>query len=148
MPSPRSSIWKDAPELIIPDLPAVLCDSKDLWLCYAVWHSASKHYSIVQFIDVIEHHLTAINDEGLRKEHPYAKAGLEFYAFNEITESRETIQWSVLKARHWVVTFKDNTLDVIASDAKVVASNLRASNPMAALLAFLKTPTASGSSST
>jgi len=132
MPSPQSSVWKDAPELAIPDLPALLCDSDDLWLAYR----SDQGYAIVQFIDVFDHRLSPINDEGLGK-HPYASAGLQFYAFNEITVSAETERWAGLKARHWAVTFKDNTLDVVASDAKVVARDLQASSPTAALFDFL-----------
>jgi hypothetical protein len=136
MSSPQSSIWRDAPELAIPDLPVLLCDSEDLWLCYAIAHSDVERYAIVQFIDVIDHRLSPINDEGLG-QHPYYKAGLQFYAFNEITGSAEALKWAVLRARHWAVTFKDNTLDVIASDAKVVATDLPASSPSVALLDFL-----------
>ena len=132
MPSPQSSVWKDAPELAIPDLPALLCNSCDLWLAYR----SHRGYAIVQFVEVIDHRLSPINDEGIGK-HPYASAGLQFYAFNEITGSAECVQWSVLRARHWAVTFKDNTLDVVARDAKVVARDLQASNPTAALLEFI-----------
>jgi len=34
MGEPRVSIWTEAPELAIPDVPALLCDSEDLWLAY------------------------------------------------------------------------------------------------------------------
>lgn len=132
MPSPQSSVWKDAPELAIPDVPALLCDSSDLWLAYR----SHRGYAVVQFIDAFDHRLSPINDEGLGS-HPYAEAGLQFYAFNEITGSSETIEWSALRARHWAVTFKDNTLDVVASDAKVVARDLQASSPTAALFKVL-----------
>jgi hypothetical protein len=136
MSSPQSIVWKDAPEFTVPDTKALLWDSGDLWLCYAMAHNSPLRYAIVQFPDVIDHRLSPINDEGIGK-HPYAKAGLQFYAFNEITRSRETIEWSVLRARHWVVTFKDDTLDVVASGAKIVATDLQASSPMAALVGFL-----------
>lgn len=130
--SPKSSVWQDAPELAIPDVPAVFCDSSDLWLAYR----SHGGYAIVRFVGTIDHRLSPINDEGLGK-HPYAKAGLQFYAFNEITGSAEAVRWSALRARHWAVTFKDNTLDVVASDAKVVARDLQASSPTAALFEFL-----------
>jgi len=136
MPVPRSSIWKDAPELAIPDVPTLLCDSEDLWLYYAVAYSEVERFAVVQFTGVIDHRLSPINDEGIG-QHPYAKAGLQFYAFNEIIGSAESLKWAALKPRHWAVTFKDNTLDVIAEDAKVVATDLQASNPTAALLEFL-----------
>jgi hypothetical protein len=132
MSSPQSSVWKDAPELAIPDVPALLCDSSDLWLAYR----SHQGYAIVRFVGVIDHRLSPINDEGLGK-HPYASAGLRFYEFNEITGSAESVRWSAFRARHWAVTFKDNTLDVVAEDAKVVARDLHASSPTAALFEFL-----------
>ena len=134
--SPQSSVWPDAPELAIPDLPALFCDSIDLWLAYAMAHTPQRRYAIVQFIDVIDHRLSPINDEGLGS-HPYATFGLQFYAFNEITGSREAIKWSALQARHWVVTFKDNALDVVAGGAKVVARDVDAGSPMSALIGYL-----------
>ncbi|HSY09536.1 MAG TPA: hypothetical protein VK840_01340 [Candidatus Dormibacteraeota bacterium] len=136
MSSAKASIWRDAPELAIPDLPAILCDSSDLWLAYKVAPSSSERYAIVRFIHVIDHRLSPINDEGLGK-HPYIRADLKWYTFNELTQSQETIEWSVLKARHWAITFKDNTLDVIATGAKVVAADLQAISPTAVLLEFL-----------
>jgi hypothetical protein len=132
----KSSIWKPAPELAIPDIPALLCDSEDLWLSYALAYRTTKCYAVVQFLDVIDHRLSPINDEGLNR-HPCFSAGLQFYAFNEVTGSPETFKWFSLKARHWVITFKDNTLDVIAGDAKVLAHDLTAENPTSALLNFL-----------
>jgi hypothetical protein len=139
MSSPQSSVWKEAPEFTVPDLKTLLWDydSGDLWLCYGMAHTSPMRYAIVRFIDVIDHRLSPINDEGIGK-HPYAKAGLKFYAFNEITGSREAIEWSVLGARHWAVTFKDDTLDVVASDAKVVATDLQARSPREALICFLR----------
>lgn len=133
MPSPQSSVWKDAPELSIADVPALFCDSSDLWLAYR----SHQGYAIVQFVDVIDHRLSPINDEGMGS-HPYYKAGLQFYAFNEITGSSETIAWSGLRARHWVVTFQDNTLNVIATDSKVIVRGLQASSPTAALFEVLR----------
>jgi len=127
----------DAPELAIPDLPALFCDSTDLWLCYAMAEPAEERYAIVQFTGVIDHRFSPINDQGLGK-HPYARAGLQVYAFNEITDSAETIEWSVLRARHWAVTFKDNTLDVIARGAKVVERDVEAGSPTSALIRLLR----------
>src|SRR6185503_18067200 len=124
--SPQSSVWKDAPELAIPDVPALICDSEHLWLAYRSY----RGYAIIHFVDVIDHRLSPINDEGIAK-HPYFSAGLQFYAFNEIAGSAEALRWSALRARHWVVTFKDNTLDVLATDAKIVARDLQASSPSA-----------------
>ncbi|MBI2946863.1 MAG: hypothetical protein HYY23_04400 [Verrucomicrobia bacterium] len=140
MPSPKATIWQEAPKLALPDVPAILCDSSNLWLAYLIASSLPNRYAVVRFMDVIDHRLSPINDEGIGK-HPYAKAGLNWYSFNEIIDSSETIRWSVLKAgliaRHWVITFKDNTLDVIARGAEIVTADRQASSPVAALLGLL-----------
>jgi hypothetical protein len=136
MSSPKSIVWKDAPQISVPDLKSLHWDSGDLWLCYDIAQASEPRYAIVRFIHVIDHRLSPINDEGLGK-HPCFKSGLQFYAFNEITGSAETVRWSVLRARHWVVTFKDDTLDVIAQDAKVIARDLVANSPTTALFQFM-----------
>src|SRR4051812_47087853 len=112
MATPHVTTWTPAPELAIPDVPALLADSNCLWLAYATTaEPRGQMYAVVRFNDVIDHRLSPINDEGIGK-HPYARAGLQWYAFNEVIDSVEAIEWHALKARHWVITFKDNTLDV------------------------------------
>jgi hypothetical protein len=129
MPTPRTTIWSDAPELAIADLPSLLADDGSLFVSYR----AAQGYAVVRFDRVIDHRLSPINDEGIGK-HPYAKCGLQWYSFNELSDSSETLEWSVLQARHWVITFKDVALDVVAVGATVVAQELLASSPLAALL--------------
>jgi hypothetical protein len=129
----KSTIWKDAPELAIPYIPAILADSENLWLGYETnKEPVGNYYAVIKFIDVFDHRLSPINDEGLR-EHPYYTAGLQFYSFNELTGSRECEKWKVLGARHWVITFKDNTLDIIGTSAELVANNIVAQNPVSAI---------------
>ena len=118
-------------------MPAMLSDSDSLWLAYATTSEPLGNvYAVIQFSDVIDHRLSPINDEGLG-QHPYASAGLKYYAFNEILDSVETKRWKALVGRHWVVTFKDGTLDVVAVSAKVVADNVIATVPVAALLSVV-----------
>jgi hypothetical protein len=135
MSKPRASIWAAAPEPGIPESPALIADSDSLWLAYC--RAADEGVAVIQFRGVIDHHLSPINDEGLGR-HPYAGAGLEFYGFNEVVGSAEADRWSSLGARHWVVTFKDNTLDVVARSAEVLVSSMAAATPLAALLATVK----------
>jgi hypothetical protein len=134
MGTPVASIWGTAPELGITEPPALVTDAEDLWLAY--FRAAGDLIAVVRFSGVIDHRLSPINDEGLGK-HPYARAGLRFYSFNELKDSDETLRWSGLKARHWVVTFKDNTLDVIATSGEVVAAEVAASSPLEALLSVI-----------
>jgi hypothetical protein len=124
-----------APEPGIPEPPALFYDSSRLWLAYV--RAEDDLVTVLRFDGVIDHHLTPINDEGLGK-HPYATAGLQPYSFNELSGSAESSHWSVLEARHWVVTFKDNTLDVVAQTADVLQLGLPARSPMGALIASLQ----------
>jgi hypothetical protein len=119
MPSPSVTIWADAPELAIPEDPALLSDGSNLWLAYETVHEPRGHiYAAIRFLHVFDHRLSPINDEGLGK-HPYSKFGLRWYSFNEVLNSPEAMRWGlVLGVRHWVVTFKDHTLDILAQGAK------------------------------
>ncbi|RAP55651.1 hypothetical protein [Oleiagrimonas sp. MCCC 1A03011] len=111
-----------------------MAESDKLWLAY--FCAADDAVAVVQFTDVIDHHLSPINDEGLG-QHPYGRAGLQPYSFNELDGSQETLRWSGLKARHWVITFKDNTLDVVARSGEVIASGMSSPSPLKALLAVV-----------
>lgn len=134
MKSPKASIWTAAPEPGIPESPALLSDGESLWLAY--YCVGNETIAVVRFNRVVDHHLSPINDEGLVK-HRYAQAGLEFYSFNELDFSQETLRYSALNARHWVITFKDSTLDVVAGSGELVASNMVFDSPLSALLSVL-----------
>ncbi len=129
--------WAEAPEVGIPEPPALFSDTRDLWLAYEVAPSSSNRYAIVKFGQVIDHRLWPINDEGIGK-HPYATAGLKFYSFHEIYQSREVLMWAALNARHWVVTFKDNTLDVVAENVAIVATDLPGEDAASVLIEALR----------
>src|SRR4051812_40848862 len=76
MGEPRVTTWSEAPALAIPDPPALLSDSSNLWLAYETTEEPrGEVYAIVRFRHVIDHRLSPINDEGLG-QHPYAGAGL------------------------------------------------------------------------
>lgn len=138
MAKPHSTIWELAPELAITGGPALLAHSSCLWLAYETTEEPRGHvYAVIRFDHLIDHRLSPINDEGLGK-HPYVRAGLRPYSFNEVTNSTETIRWRVLNARHWVITFKDETLDVIAKTAEIVGSGIGASDSLSALLSVIK----------
>src|SRR6478672_1219838 len=109
MSQPHVTTWSEAPELAIPEPPALLSNSSDLWLAYETTaEPRGEIYAVVRFRHVIDHRLSPINDEGIR-EHAYAAAGLKWYTFNEVVGSAEAARWRALKPRHWVITFKDNT---------------------------------------
>jgi len=68
----------------------------------------------VVFKQLIEHRILNITDESLSR-HPHFKAGLSPYEFHLIEHSPATSQNTSDAERHWVVTFKDVSLDVIAT---------------------------------
>lgn len=108
-------------------------ESGNLWLAY--FQALNECLAIVRFSGLIEHCLMPIGDEGLGR-HPYVFAGLQPYSFNEIIGSEETVSCPYLRARHRAVTFKDETLDVVARTGEVIASGLALASPLETLLAF------------
>lgn len=137
----KSSIWAVAPELGIPESPALLVESGNLWLAY--FQALNESLAIVRFTGLIDHRLMPIGDEGLGR-HPYVLAGLQPYSFNELIGSEETVSRPYSSARHWVVTFKDETLDVIARTGEVMASGLACASPLEALLTFQRSRVTNG----
>ena len=133
----RSTIWTLAPELGIPESPALLVESSTLWLAY--FEPLNQSVAVVRFTGLIDHRLAPIGDEGLGR-HPYVSSGLQPYSFNELIGSEETIRWKWSGAKHWIVTFKDETLDVVARDGEVVASGLAVASTLEALLSSHNLP--------
>ena len=134
----RSQVWDEPPGFALHEDPTLVCDSRQLTLCYEL-QNPSGHFAIVEFSGLIDHHLCPINDEGLGS-HPYAKAGLQYYEFNELFDSAETKRWKVLRGRHWVITFKDQTLDIVAQEARVAIADTEGKSPLDALLRFHAAP--------
>jgi hypothetical protein len=136
--------WDEAPELAIPENPAIFSDGNGLWLAYETTKEPRGDiYAVIHFRHVIDHRLSPINDEGLG-EHVHAAAGLKWYTFHEVLNSSETNRWSAIHARYWVVTFKEVTLDVIAETATVVADTVLANNATEALLSTLSSKLIAG----
>ena len=138
MSEPRVVIWRQAPEPAIPQGPAVLADARDVWLAYETTaEPIGSVHAVVRFGGAIGHRLSPVNDEGLA-QHPYAAAGLRPYSFQEIIDSPEAARWRALGTRHWVVTFKDSTLDVLARTAEIIVAAERAEDATDALLAVVR----------
>lgn len=128
----QATIWKEAPELALPENPAIVSDCDKAWIAYETVHSDEATFAVVLFSGVIDLHLSPINDEGLGA-HPYASLGLRWYTFHELFDTPETKRWSALGGRQFVITFKDVTIDVTAQQASVVATGLHSVDPHAAL---------------
>lgn len=129
-----ATIVSELPEPSIPEPPALFSDTSVLFVSYQT--RDYETFSIVKFNQVFDHWLSSINDEGIGK-HPQVKAGLKFYSFHEIINSPKTSQCKILKLKHWVVTFKDNTLDVIGSSFTLERLNIKSQNSATALIEYL-----------
>jgi hypothetical protein len=146
MPSVR--FWSEPPgqETGSAD-PSVLAIGASLYLAYNArnpafpgWESGAApehpgfvaHVALVRFDLVRIHRLGYPNSEALRG-HPLHKCGLRCYAFqtiddspwiaelchrNEVHPRHDASVWKGLK--HWIVTFEDATLEVVAKAARVV----------------------------
>ena len=107
-------------------------ESDNKYLDYIEGKSESEYnedvdeFAVVRFIAPIHHTYGYPNDEGLR-QHPLYAFGLERYAFNVIEGSPTVAALSKkdasnfdgdtengLRIQHWVVTFKDDTLEIVA----------------------------------
>ncbi len=63
-------------------------------------------------------------------EHPLHDAGLEPYSFQVVEDSDEATDG---ETAHWIVTFRDETLEVIAEDADVLEARIDVNAPEQAL---------------
>ena len=119
-------------------MPAIQVNDSGLFVAYIVSEPSLdgklEEYAVVQFNNVLQHTFGYPNDEALGM-HPLYKFGLAFYAFNEVINSpyvadianRNDKQFPgskerYLKFRHWVVTFHDETLEVVGLSAKVIGT--------------------------
>jgi len=132
---PTSSCWDGAPEMGAPESAtrslALLVGDDKLWISYPSDEAGCM--SVVAFEGHVEHQLSCIDPSTL-KNHPYASAGLKAYAFNELSQSLQTIYWAPLGVRHWVVSLWSSTLDIVAHGVTVSCANIQTSSPREALL--------------
>ena len=93
-------------------------------------HPGFAVYSaVLEFSGVTSFTLGPPSDEGLR-EHPLYYDGLKFYEFHEVEDPPGAVP------RRWVVTFHDETLDVIAASAKVLRARIEGEDTHAILSAL------------
>lgn len=81
-------------------------------------HGFDLWSAVLRFSGVSWHHFGAPNDEAL-STHPLYSVGLSFYGFWEVLDSPRVLDGGTL--RHWVITFHDETLEVVAASASVVS---------------------------
>ena len=127
--------WREPPQMDIgAPVPGICCDGSDLLLAYVVSSGLDprfKEFAVVKFADVLQHIFGYPNDEALGG-HPLYELGLTFYAFNVVKDSPYIDELNKRNASmfpgnntmygdysHWVVTFHDDTLEVVARTVEV-----------------------------
>jgi hypothetical protein len=130
------STWRKPPQMNTgaPE-PAIHVMGNSLLLAYLAseqeWSGECEEFAVVEFTGVLQHIFGYPNDEALGG-HPLYSKGLDHYAFNEILDSPYLEELGARNAlafpgtetqfkefHHWVVTFHDETLEVIGSEATV-----------------------------
>ena len=86
--------------------------------------------AVLRFDGVPEYHFGAPNDERLN-EHPLHPVGLGFYGFYEAVGSDRLVGRA--GKRHWIITFHDETLEVLADWVVVIREKPEGQNTRAML---------------
>lgn len=97
-----------------------------MWLAYLTGGDESG-CAVVRFDGVKQHSFGPPNDERLHL-HPLWGRGLGFYAFHRVDDAPTG-------EIHWIATFHDGTLDVVATCCRVVAAEVETEDASAALAA-------------
>ena len=130
-----SSVWRDPPrmESYKTQAPAFLTSGSTSWLAYVC---EGGKIAVIRFDGFVEGQLSQIDVDTL-KNHPYAIPELKPFEFNEISKSLQTVYWAPLGARHWIISFPNSTLDVVARTAEVIAAGIEGQSTAAALLPYV-----------
>jgi hypothetical protein len=135
--NPYVSRWNEPPPMDVGSpLPAIKNNGDRLWVCYICknpnfpgWESGASpdhpgfeiYKAVLRFDGVVSHHLGPPSAEKLYK-HPLHSFGLEFYQFHEAFNTPALTEHK--GKRHWIITFHDETLEVIADQATVVERDI------------------------
>jgi hypothetical protein len=118
--------------------PAIYSDGSGLTCGYVIGatHPESGHTAILHFDGVLYYAMGYPNDEALNA-HPLYANGLGFYGFYAIENSpliadldhrdqahkRHVAGAYIKRYRHWIISFHDETLEVVARDARFVRTS-------------------------
>jgi hypothetical protein len=113
--------------------PTVLYAGPSVWVAYRLREAdGGGRFAVMRFGGVEEHRLGPRFDARLG-EHPLHGRGLEPYAFHEVLEALA----DAYAPRRWVVTFRDETLEVTASRRETASRGVAAASGWAALRAVV-----------
>jgi hypothetical protein len=137
--APKIVKWDEPPAMDAgAPMPAVYSDETGLTCGYVIGatHPESGSTAILHFEGVLCYGMGYPNDEAL-DAHPLYENGLGFYGFHVVENSpsiadlvrrnqvhdRHVAGSYVKLFRHWIITFHDETLEVIATSARFVRTS-------------------------
>jgi hypothetical protein len=137
--TPKIVKWVEPPAMDAgAPTPAIYSDKNGLTCAYVIGatHSESGSTAILQFEGVLYYEMGYPNDEVLGG-HPLYENGLGFYDFHVVENSplivdldrrnqvhNRHVAGNYIKLfRHWIITFHDETLEVIARSARFVRTS-------------------------
>ncbi len=121
------TLWREPPKMDpAASQPSVLSQGDALWLSYRT--SRTDHFAIIRFSRVEAYRLGDPDDPSLPTR-PLWGEGLEPNSFHEVSSPELRLKG----LRRWVVTFRDETLDVTAREAGVVVRAIQARDGDSAL---------------
>ena len=103
---------------------------------FLAYFTPADRIAVVRFDDVRSYWFGPPSDERL-DEHLLYGEGLKSYSFFEVTQPVPEAVDPVEPPRHWIATFHDDTLEVYATSAVVVATAATHDTPAMALSALL-----------
>ncbi len=138
-PTPKVAKWGEPPPMDTgAPMPAVYSDETGLTCAYVIGatHSESGSTAILRFEGVLYYAMGYPNDEALKANPLYAN-GLGFYGFHVVENSpliadldrrnqvheRHVAGAYMKRFRHWIITFHDETLEVVARNARFMRSS-------------------------
>ena len=137
--TPKVAKWGEPPAMDAgaPN-PALYSDETGLSCAYVIGatHSESGSSAILHFDGVLYYAMGYPNDEVLNA-HPLYGKGLQFYDFHVVENSPLIVDLDrrnqvhkqhvagnyVKRFRHWIITFHDETLEVVARNARFVRTS-------------------------
>jgi len=134
----KATVLFDAPTFPTWAHPATHYSGSDLYMCFETHED--NVYSIVLFGGVIEYRIQPLTDESIWK-HQYFAAGLKSFEFHLLTNSPLAQPWP--GSEHWVITFKDETHDVVAKSYAVISKGVHSSSTKEAIQMSISTEPAS-----
>lgn len=136
---PKVVAWDEPPPMDTgASTPTVYSDENGVTCAYVIGatHSESGSTAILHFEGVLYYAMGYPNDQALNA-HPLYASGLKFYGFHIVENSpvitdldrrnqvhkRYVAEADTKRFRHWIVTFHDETFEIVARNARFVQSS-------------------------